>query len=542
MIYAKDTKKDTVYTTVNQLVQPKKYSGLSVMPPYPAPLQAKRGGANEEPVPKETNHTGMPDNLKTGVENRSGFSMDDIRVHYNSSKPAQLQALAYTQGTDIHVAPGQEKHLPHEAWHVVQQKQGRVQPTFQMKGPGVGVNDDAELEQEADEMGSKADGPANDPALNNNLKQVYKALPPNLKMLISLAELESGFGLGFLESVKQKISLQNFERIFKELSQPENLIQFYLGSKVGMSLGALKDLGDNVAGLWEIVKVGFKYSPAMQLYEWTFDTKNKIKKTQEEIKKVTEIVEGIYQFARELDNNPEFFQQFGKELGALAGQESAKWFNGKFVKMSSFDKGKTVGEITGYITMEIVLAVIAPEELAAKGGAWAGKISKSSKLVGKIVELLARIPGLKKILIARGYLKGEAAVVETERIAVRIKGFTEVESRVINEARTIINSSEFAKIEVAQKTGQSITVNIGSRTIQYEPGLPASGMTMFGENGFLIGREAFTSKEELAKTVLHELYRLNTSASSAGVSAELATQETQAAFDFAGKAYKELIK
>ncbi|HAP61901.1 MAG TPA: hypothetical protein DCR93_21180, partial [Cytophagales bacterium] len=36
-------------------------------------------------------------------------------------------------GTDIHLAPGQQKHLPHEAWHVVQQKQGRVKPTLQPK-------------------------------------------------------------------------------------------------------------------------------------------------------------------------------------------------------------------------------------------------------------------------------------------------------------------------------------------------------------------------------------------------------------------------
>ena len=34
MIYAKDTKKDTAYTSVNHLIQSKKYSGLSVMPPY----------------------------------------------------------------------------------------------------------------------------------------------------------------------------------------------------------------------------------------------------------------------------------------------------------------------------------------------------------------------------------------------------------------------------------------------------------------------------------------------------------------------------
>lgn len=63
----------------------------------------------------------MPDHMKTGIEELSGFSMDDVRVHYNSDKPSTVQALAYTQGTDIHVAPGQEQHLPHEAWHVAQQ-------------------------------------------------------------------------------------------------------------------------------------------------------------------------------------------------------------------------------------------------------------------------------------------------------------------------------------------------------------------------------------------------------------------------------------
>lgn len=101
------------------------------------------------------NNTGLPDNLKSGIESLSGMSMDSVRVHYNSSQPAQLNALAYAQGTDIHVAPGQEQHLPHEAWHIVQQVQGRVQPTMQMKD-GVPVNDDQGLEHEADVMGAKA--------------------------------------------------------------------------------------------------------------------------------------------------------------------------------------------------------------------------------------------------------------------------------------------------------------------------------------------------------------------------------------------------
>ncbi len=108
----------------------------------------------EQVAPPRINRTGMPDQLKSGIENLSGFSMDDVKVHYNSSQPAQLNALAYAQGTNIHIAPGQERHLPHEAWHVVQQKQGRVRPTMQMKD--VAINDDKGLEREADVMGGRA--------------------------------------------------------------------------------------------------------------------------------------------------------------------------------------------------------------------------------------------------------------------------------------------------------------------------------------------------------------------------------------------------
>ena len=102
-----------------------------------------------------SNNTGMPDQLKSGIESLSGLAMDHVKVHYNSAKPAQLNAHAYAQGSDIHVAPGQEQHLPHEAWHIVQQVQGRVQPTMQLNG-GVPVNDDVSLEQEADVMGAQA--------------------------------------------------------------------------------------------------------------------------------------------------------------------------------------------------------------------------------------------------------------------------------------------------------------------------------------------------------------------------------------------------
>ena len=104
---------------------------------------------------RAANRTGLPDQLKAGVEALSGVSMDSVRVHRDSARPAAVQAVAYAQGQDIHLAPGQERHLPHEAWHVAQQAQGRVRPTGQTES-GVAVNDDAGLEREADRMGSVA--------------------------------------------------------------------------------------------------------------------------------------------------------------------------------------------------------------------------------------------------------------------------------------------------------------------------------------------------------------------------------------------------
>jgi len=112
----------------------------------PVQLQGDVGNAG--------NHGGLPHPLKAGLEALSGKDLSGVRVHRNSSKPAQVNALAYTQGQDIHLGPGQENHLPHEGWHAVQQMQGRVRPTMQVKG--VQINDDAGLEREADVMGAKA--------------------------------------------------------------------------------------------------------------------------------------------------------------------------------------------------------------------------------------------------------------------------------------------------------------------------------------------------------------------------------------------------
>lgn len=107
-----------------------------------------------EPVQQQRNDTGLPDNLKSGMEQLSGRSLDHVKVHYNSAKPAAVQAHAFAQGNEIHLASGQQRHLPHELGHVVQQMEGRVQPTTTVEG--VSVNDNPGLENEATLMGERA--------------------------------------------------------------------------------------------------------------------------------------------------------------------------------------------------------------------------------------------------------------------------------------------------------------------------------------------------------------------------------------------------
>jgi hypothetical protein len=99
--------------------------------------------------------TGLPKALQDSVESLSGADLSNVRAHKNSGKPPQLKAGAFAQGKHIHLAPGQENHLAHEAWHVVEQAQGRVKPTRQTKD-WVPVNVESDLIREADAMGSTA--------------------------------------------------------------------------------------------------------------------------------------------------------------------------------------------------------------------------------------------------------------------------------------------------------------------------------------------------------------------------------------------------
>jgi hypothetical protein len=118
--------------------------------------------------------------------------------------------------------------------------------------------------------------------------------------------------------------------------------------------------------------------------------------------------------------------------------------------------------------------------------------------------------------------------------------FTAAELQIIQEAQHFFEPTVFQQFKDAFAAGSSFVTNVNGRPVIIEPLAPTSGFTLSGEGGFMLGKEAFKSDEELTKTIYQELYRLNTSEVLGGkgaVSGAIARAETDAAFSFAERAF-----
>jgi hypothetical protein len=140
------------------------------------PIQRRSDGPAASPVgsdqpagasPSPGGGQPLPETMRGRMERLFGADLSAVRIH-EGPQAESVGALAYTQGTDIHFAPGQydpestrgQELIGHELGHVVQQAQGSVQPTTH--SAGVAVNDSSALEREADELGARAAGAERD--------------------------------------------------------------------------------------------------------------------------------------------------------------------------------------------------------------------------------------------------------------------------------------------------------------------------------------------------------------------------------------------
>ena len=118
-------------------------------------------GQSKPAAQPKANNTGLPGGLVNKMEKVFKTDMSHLDVRVNSKEPAKVDAIATAQGNRVDIAPGHynpntskgQSLIAHEAWHTIQQAQGRVKPTMQAKGKA--INNDRGLEAEADRMGAR---------------------------------------------------------------------------------------------------------------------------------------------------------------------------------------------------------------------------------------------------------------------------------------------------------------------------------------------------------------------------------------------------
>jgi len=136
-------------TTAEPLVDPLQRKVLQARSLTASPIQRAK-----VPIPSGGGSP-LDDSVRGKMESSFGADFSSVRVHHGDTA-SKLGAAAFTQGDNVHFAPGQynTSNLGHELAHVVQQRQGRVSATGSVGGQP--LNDNPGLEREADQAAARA--------------------------------------------------------------------------------------------------------------------------------------------------------------------------------------------------------------------------------------------------------------------------------------------------------------------------------------------------------------------------------------------------
>ena len=409
---------------------------------------ATREHETAQPVPEsicEVVRTGgqpLDPGMQKTMGAQFGHDFSKIRIHTDEQAAASARAIranAYTLGNNIafandmyapHTSKGQAL-LAHELTHIVQSAH------HQSIAPIIAPAHHAAEQEATDAAHHISRTPSAAPGglvqrqssdlLETGKEAVSKAIDIQKAEFLAQAALV----VGFLEGARANIPLEDFEALKQELSQAANAVAFVAGEQAGILVGAIKDLIGTIGGLLEMaVKLSAPYQIGSELYSlYRQGPRGYWQEKQQNYEKLKALKTGLQEFVQGVIHDPNVLIQIGGELGIEAGKYSAKWFTGKFMKMSPFGKGETVGEVMGYILLEIALLFVGPEELAIRGGALAAKAAEGTKLGRAILAALEKIPALAKILEARKLVGAgrEAANIAEKGVNIGEKGLVGAE-------------------------------------------------------------------------------------------------------------------
>ena len=252
------------------------------------------------------------------------------------------------------------------------------------------------------------------------------------KEILQLPQWNERFVQGLLRSPLSGKLGQAWEQLKSDLTSVSRGVPFYMGMQVGVPVGAVKDVWDQLKSIIEL------YIKALIL-KFRIDTEPL--KVWSELKK----------FAQSL---PDLILKLfdAEQLGVVAGEMLATKVDQEFVKKGPYDQGYLIGEIIGTVLMEVALLFVGVEEVSAaikairatelgeqvaRGMATASRELKALLEVGKVLKPEAEL--------AEGAAKGEKALGKAEEVAkpgIKILGVDEAVEREISSLGAMDAHSE----------------------------------------------------------------------------------------------------
>ena len=263
----------------------------------------------------------------------------------------------------------------------------------------------------------------------------------------------AGFVIGFLAGAKRTVPNETWTRLYETLSQPVNQVEFQGGILLGRPLGLAASLQDFVEGVGALLKLSVELSaPGIVAAELSARFKGEESPTVRRARMARDIVKGLPEFFAEVKKNPGFFADLGEEIGNLCGEEAGRKFLKEFVAANPFQMGLIVGKVQGYLVAEVALLLVGAEELVAagKGVSAAAKAAKASRFGQKILEILEKVPALKRLLDA---MRGASRVRVAAEVAEATKAREALKAR--EAQRAIEKERELKALEEAAEEAQS---------------------------------------------------------------------------------------
>lgn len=420
----------------------------------------------------------LDEDVRTFFEPRFGYDFSQVRVHADNAAAhatSSLQAHAYTLGSDIvfgsgKYAPGTDagnRLIAHELVHVVQagitegnrwstERDTAAQHVRESVTPGhiarevgesVMPNTDeystTELEAEVerilqqltelpqDEISPEREALEQQYYMLNTALQsrrtsgreaadvvtaIARTAPMDLSSRIGIA-----FGAGFAAGALMEYRPADAQRLVDEIQAHPG--EFGGGILVGIFEGAASDLWSNIVGIGELLlylsPLYWAYRSARDTFECLSDTEACAARAAEQRAQVEALLAGLGELIVLVARNPDFLVDQGEELGLIAGQRAAQWFDDDFMRRTPYEKGETVGMVAGMIIMEIALLFLGPEEWIARGLAAGGQALRvSARLERSMMHLFERVPALARLMELRRASTG-AHLLEESAGAVR---------------------------------------------------------------------------------------------------------------------------